>query len=149
MAGDTYIRYSVCTSEITVRHIYTDGNRKMWIWTHNRRQGLTERPHVERRRKIKTAGIFHTYSKKNPVTSSTRESASRQTAWLCQPINDLDSETPEWRRVTLSKNGNNTIHLPSYSLHSWEANQFSASQEIPRILWNPEVHYRIHKCSPW
>jgi hypothetical protein len=28
---------------------------------------------------------------------------------------------------------------------SWEANNFSASQEIPLILWNPEVNYRIHK----
>ena len=28
----------------------------------------------------------------------------------------------------------------------WEANRFSASQEIPRILWNLKVHYSVYKC---
>ena len=56
------------------------------------------------------------------------------------------SVTREYKQYT-----NIYTYLLTYSMEyspSWEANRFAASEEIPLILWNPKVHYRIHKCPP-
>ena len=42
-------------------------------------------------------------------------------------------------------------YLLTYSMEqspSWEAIRFTASQEIPRILWNPKINYHIHNFLP-
>ena len=50
------------------------------------------------------------------------------------------------RKNSLNHNDVKTIH--SVEQTPWEANWSSARQEIPPILWNQKVHYRIHKSPP-
>ena len=145
MTGDTYIRYSVCTSEITVCLIYTDRNRRMWIWTQNRQQGLTERPHVECPRTIKTAGTFpHTYL----LTYSMVQSPSWEANWFAasQEIPRI-SRNPKVHYRThkrpppVSILGQlNPVHIPTSHLLEFHPNIIHPS--TPRSpQWSPSLRF--------
>jgi len=77
---------------------------------------------------------------------------------LCNAARNLISETRKKRHEIqrifiriLTKILFRNTYLLTYSMEqspSWEANWFSASQEIPPILWNSKVHYRFFKCPP-
>ena len=62
-----------------------------------------------------------------------------------------DVTDSNWERHHKNTLQNLFTYLLTHSLQqspSWETNRSSFSQEIPRILWNPKVHYHIHKCPP-
>ena len=58
------------------------------------------------------------------------------------------SFTPAAFKAVTWCTGHLTFFTPSTWVPSSETNQLLASQKIRRILRNPKVHYRNHKCPP-
>jgi len=69
---------------------------------------------------------------------------------ICWCLSIIELKNARWNTETL-KHIPILLRIITYSMEqspSWEANRFSASQEILHILCNQKVHYRIHKCLP-
>ena len=94
-----------------------------------------------------TSRGLQTFRHKLSVPSSRFKQSRKE----CKDYTIFGNGTDMLSRKVGSQQPTLLTYLLTYSMEhspSWEDNRFSASQEIPRIVWNPKVHYRLYKWPP-
>ena len=130
MAFDQRLRINMPEHECAVNLGSNHTSRSVHLSHH-------EQPNVPRSSAAVYIYLYYTMSWKLPAVQLPTEHSCQILVWSCISRSSHAYYMPQ-PLLTYSKQQN----------PSWRANRFSASLEIPRILRNPKVNYRIHNSRP-